>query len=322
MKDRIATVVVTYNRKELLIKSLESIRKQTLKPDAIYIIDNLSTDGTVEMLLEKKYIPFLPDKQISNDQIIKSSVKSYSDLSGDIIVHYVRKFENDGGAGGFYAGINYAYIDGYDWFWLMDDDGIAHNEQLRELIVKSQEKSIMFANALVCNINKPDELAFGGLNNGNDFITTRNAACATKFINYSINPFNGTLVNRLVISKIGNVKKEMFIWGDETEFTLRAIKFGFIPVTITSAIHLHPVIRAKLVNVIPFYKRYSLHIKQKDRMKYFTRNMGYIHKNFNGKSSTITFAIKYFIYYILRLNFSQLYLFLKYYLKGVRNQYD
>ena len=50
-KDTTCAVVVTYNRKELLIECLESLRSQTRPLNAIYIIDNASTDGTPNLLL-------------------------------------------------------------------------------------------------------------------------------------------------------------------------------------------------------------------------------------------------------------------------------
>ena len=44
--NRIAAVVVTYNRLDLLKKSLAAIQAQTLQQMDILIIDNASTDGT------------------------------------------------------------------------------------------------------------------------------------------------------------------------------------------------------------------------------------------------------------------------------------
>ena len=49
MENTVCTVVVTYNRKDLLIKCIESLVNQTLKPQAIYIVDNNSTDNTPEL---------------------------------------------------------------------------------------------------------------------------------------------------------------------------------------------------------------------------------------------------------------------------------
>ena len=43
-KGTVCAIVVTFNRKELLIDCLDSLREQTRPLDAIYIIDNASTD--------------------------------------------------------------------------------------------------------------------------------------------------------------------------------------------------------------------------------------------------------------------------------------
>ncbi len=64
-RDTIAAVVVTYNRKELLIECLDALMNQTYPLDGIYIIDNASSDGTPELLLEKGYInkPLFPENE-------------------------------------------------------------------------------------------------------------------------------------------------------------------------------------------------------------------------------------------------------------------
>lgn len=47
-KEKIAAVVVTYNRKELIGECLDAILLQTYPVDSIILIDNASTDGTPE----------------------------------------------------------------------------------------------------------------------------------------------------------------------------------------------------------------------------------------------------------------------------------
>lgn len=54
--DNIAACIVTYNRKELLIKCLNSIISQTQTVQEIIIVNNCSTDGTKDMLFSKGYI--------------------------------------------------------------------------------------------------------------------------------------------------------------------------------------------------------------------------------------------------------------------------
>jgi len=53
-KETVCAVVVTYNRKELLLECLEAIRKQTRPVQGIYLIDNASTDGTPKLLFFKR----------------------------------------------------------------------------------------------------------------------------------------------------------------------------------------------------------------------------------------------------------------------------
>ena len=47
---KVATVTVTYNRKDLLIKNIEAILNQTYKTDSIIIVDNHSTDNTKQTI--------------------------------------------------------------------------------------------------------------------------------------------------------------------------------------------------------------------------------------------------------------------------------
>ncbi|MBV4425516.1 glycosyltransferase family 2 protein [Clostridium tyrobutyricum] len=106
MSNKIAAVVVTYNRKECLIKNIKCLLNQTKKIDRIYIIDNASTDGT------RKFI---------------------SDYIDNNIIKYIYLEENIGGSGGFYTGIKEAYNDGFDFIWGMDDDAYADKNALKFL---------------------------------------------------------------------------------------------------------------------------------------------------------------------------------------------
>ena len=54
-------------------------------------------------------------------------------------------------------------------------------------------------------------------------------------------PFNGTLLHKKIIEKVGLPKKELFIWGDETEYFHRIISKNKIPYyTKANSIHYHP----------------------------------------------------------------------------------
>src|SRR5258708_39465148 len=50
---KVAAVLVTYNRKELLVEALTALRAQTRPADTVIVVDNASTDGTADLVRER-----------------------------------------------------------------------------------------------------------------------------------------------------------------------------------------------------------------------------------------------------------------------------
>jgi len=82
-----------HNRRELLSRCLDYFQSQTRQLDAILVINNASTDGTVEML-QWRDIPFVMQESV-------------------------------GSAGDWHRGIQYALEHDFDTGWFIDDDGFA-----------------------------------------------------------------------------------------------------------------------------------------------------------------------------------------------------
>ncbi len=287
---KVACIVVTYNRLNLLKNCIKSIRSQTCKDFDVFVINNGSTDGTDEWLA------------------IQSDINSINQ-------------ENVGGAGGFYIGMKTAIDKGYDWVWMMDDDGETASTQLEELLKGASRTDSKFVNALVCNIKDKQYLAFGLVYNGVGLTTVVDAQNYTD-IPDSINPFNGTMIHRNLIEKIGLIKKEMFIWGDEREYTYRAAKAGYKQYTITSALHFHPPIKSQQIKIFPFLNRFTVDVpanKSRAYIKY--RNNGYLCHTYYP-SDEVKEKIKYTLYFVSRFKFSELRNFFKYYDRGKKNLFD
>ncbi len=211
----VAAVIVTYNRKELLLENLEMLFKQTYFINKIIIIDNHSSDGTREAVYSK-----------------------YADKMERIQYEFLK--ENIGGAGGFEFGCKYSYNHGYDFVWLMDDDGKPKDKNtLSELIkiANSRENKFLIINSLVTedSIN----LSFG-LRTRKDSIKSIRENSVNGIYENAINPFNGTLVSKDVFEKIGFPNGQFFIKGDENDFTNRARTAGVYIATIVNSIYLHP----------------------------------------------------------------------------------
>ena len=93
----VRAVVVTHNRRELLLACLEALAAQTHPLDGVIVVDSASTDGTDQALAE-------------------------ADVRHRIPIDYVRLTRNGGGAEGFHYGLRAALGTDAEWIWLMDDD--------------------------------------------------------------------------------------------------------------------------------------------------------------------------------------------------------
>ena len=233
-KDTTCAVVVTYNRKDLLIECLESLKSQTKPLDAIYIIDNASTDDTPNLLMQKEFIEKLPPDKLDHNWEKCFLINSSVDKS-KIKIHYVRMGENTGGAGGFHEGVKRAYKEGYDWIWIMDSD-TSHSTHLLEKfnIYFEREDLSALTNKIIDSSGKiqttAGNLNFNGIKHFMDILKPLEEKKYEKdsVPEIELATFNSLLVNRKAVEEVGFPKKEFFIHFDDWEFCLRLQKFGKI----------------------------------------------------------------------------------------------
>lgn len=218
---KICCVVVTFNRKELLLNCLEHIKCQTFKPHTVLIIDNASTDGTMDAV--KDY------------GLYESNV-------ADINFKYLLLPNNQGGAGGFYNGMKAAFesLESFDGIWVMDDDGMPDSGCLENLV--KYLPNYNYLSPLVVSIENQEKLAF---NHDGDFSVKKIMAEYSDLVPEYACPFNGILFSRKLVETIGYPIPKLFIWGDELNYTMRAKDAGYIPYTVISAVHRHPADRMK-----------------------------------------------------------------------------
>ncbi len=249
--ETVIAVVVTYNRQKLLSECVDALKRQTHNIDKILVINNGSTDSTERWLETQNDIQFFTQK-------------------------------NTGSGGGFNTGIKMAFEKGYDWIWLMDDDGFPKEDALENLLEGADEK-ICLRNCAV--INKEDKNSFvwktgnyPGLDKVNEEIIH----------NYA-HPFNGTLLHKELIKKVGLPQKELFIWGDETEYYHRIITKYKIPFyTKTNSIHYHPASTYSYKKDWDFYTNW--------KMFYYVRNRFHILKTrYSGKPRTAFIKYVFFL---------------------------
>jgi dTDP-4-dehydrorhamnose reductase len=196
---QIYAVVLSYKRKDLLKRCLEGLNAQSRPCDGVIVVDNASNDGTEEMLLESQ----LPN------------LKVY------VLSH------NTGASGGFSAGFRIAYQRGADFVWMMDDDVIPEPDALLKLTeadekLRAQGKPHSFLlsmayteDGLLTNVPRIDERT--------NAIAYENWPALLDLGMVPVRPatFVSILVPRASLQRYGLPIASMFMWGDDTEFTLR-----------------------------------------------------------------------------------------------------
>ena len=197
MIDKVAAVVVTYNRVDKLGRVLDSILAQTRAVDQVIVIDNASTDSTPQLL---------------------------ADYQDDPRVEVVRLESNTGGAGGFAAGMERAYERGADWVWIMDDDCYTGDTALERLLaghasaeselgqpVPFSCSQVRYTDGSICEMNNPGAAWDWGrlIAKGQNTVVITNCS------------FVSVLIPRRSIAKYGLPLVEYFIWFDDMEYTLR-----------------------------------------------------------------------------------------------------
>ena len=263
IKQRIAGVVVTYNRKHLLKRCLEALSSQNFKPQVVFIVDNASTDGTMESVQEWGF---------------------YNCFNNGIEYRYIRNSHNEGGAGGFHIGIKTAYESDADGVWVMDDDGQPEKQCLAELVKHLGDNDYLAPIVLSDEDHKSCSFA-PDFEEKETFIGKQEVH--EGLIKDWASPFNGILYSHKLIEKIGFPKREMFIWGDEQNYHLRAVRAGMPPVTVVDAIHYHPLDRQEKID----YKGYKLTIANSDWKQYcYLRNSWYNRIHVTGRPITGLFA--------------------------------
>ncbi|WCG22713.1 glycosyltransferase family 2 protein [Vagococcus lutrae] len=227
---KVIGLIVTYNRKNLLIESLQALLNQTHKLKEIVVIDNNSTDGTSELF--------------SNSGLFEKKGITY------------RKMDNNiGGAGGFYEGIKYIHENcDYDFLWLMDDDTISYPNSLEQLLiaynhVKKEQPSFLASTVYGPEKEPMNVPGISTRKHENGYVDWY------RYLKHGIvqierATFVSLLISNKGIEKVGYPIKEYFIWGDDTEYTLRLVNNYGPAFFVGSSLILHKRYNAKSLNII------------------------------------------------------------------------
>ena len=194
---RVAAVVVTFNRRELLLESLQAIEAQARRPDVVIVVDNASTDGTADAVRDRPGIE----------------------------LHVLAR--NTGGAGGFAYGIAAALRADAGLIWLMDDDTVPEPDALAALLDARANyrgaRPALVASRVVwtdgrdhpMNTPRPKPLVGAGERAAADWVGCIPVRSAS---------FVSILIDADVCKRRGSPVADYFLWNDDFEFSTRVLR--------------------------------------------------------------------------------------------------
>jgi rhamnopyranosyl-N-acetylglucosaminyl-diphospho-decaprenol beta-1,3/1,4-galactofuranosyltransferase len=251
---KILAIIITYNRSNLLLRCIKFLNNQARIPDDIIVINNGSTDNTESCLIENN-------------------------------INFITQ-DNTGSAGGWFTGINYALKNNFDAVWMMDDDGYPERNALSILEKYLLQDNNVCCSSMVVDYNNINNLIFPlpifNINNFPKIIGFKRKIytldelkkCTSDLIYPYAQLFNGALISTKAITKIGNINKNYFIFGEETDYFYRLKKVGNV-ISVNNALHFHPNVKNRTYsNTKVFYYIKNSFINNSKHMDHsFFRNI-------------------------------------------------
>ena len=203
-RSTVAAVVVTWNRRDLLIESLDGILAQHPAPKHVFVVDNASTDGTSDLVSSR-----FPD------------------------VRLLTCTENTGGAGGFALGLAAALETGVDAIWLMDDDTIPEEGALSALLSARDRYTaepggpsgppVVVASRVEWTDGRPHPMNTPRIKPAVR-ASERSAAWEVGCEPVRTASFVSILVDAVRVREVGLPIADFFLWNDDFEYSARLIR--------------------------------------------------------------------------------------------------
>lgn len=216
---RVVAVVVTYNRKDMLLDCLRSLAAQTHPVERVVLVDNASTDGTLEAVVEDG----LPER---------------------LAVDYVRLERNGGSSEGYHYGVKHAREHDCDWVWCMDDDCELSPGALEALLAHPRASDP--GTAALAPVVTDERGSYLPLNRGwlkrrwflSPLVGVGPEHLSSSEVQIEHVSLVGPLVRTSVARQTDPPKRDLFIWWDDLEWSERLAKLGSLWL-IPSATLLH-----------------------------------------------------------------------------------
>jgi rhamnosyltransferase len=211
---RILAHIHTMNDAAVIEQALEGLRRQTRQPDAILIVDNASTDGTL-------------DRTFPETATI------------------IRNSENLGTSGTVLAGFAHALEHGFEWIWIFDADSVPEPEALESLLAfferlppEKQERVCFLAG---WPLTATGEVKQQPIRLERPMLEFVPLASDREFTECDCMIWSGTLFRMAAVDQIGLPTGDYVLDIAEIEYGYRARRLGFTSYIVHDSLIRHDV---------------------------------------------------------------------------------
>lgn len=203
---RVFVIALNWNGKDDTIECVASLKRLNYPNYEIVVVDNASTDGSVSALRAQ-----------------------YPDIT------IIENGQNLGYAEGFNTGLRYAYDNGADYFFILNNDTVIDSEALIELVrVAQEDEKIGFVSGKVYWHTKPDTFQTVGRYNHSMILAGLHVGSGEvdhgqydEAQDYDFIDDIFLLVRREVYETVGGYDPNFFLYYEETDWCARVRRAGF-----------------------------------------------------------------------------------------------
>jgi GT2 family glycosyltransferase len=258
---RVAVVLVNWNAWQHSIECLDSLLAQEYPDLHVFVVDNDSSDDSVERLASWCDSPNHDERWRSFEgvehwtrqnaasaipyRLLDAPAEPLAAAPEGCRVTLIRSFANLGFAGGCNAGMRAAGLNNFEFFWLLNTDTVVHRESLSRLVHAALARpQIGVWGATIRYYNRPDIVqAMAGARLDPDSVTSRHIGEGEAV---DAIPHDGRLIERDLayvmgasmfvtrpfIADIGPMQEDYFLYFEEMDWAVRAAgryAFGYVP---------------------------------------------------------------------------------------------
>lgn len=309
---KVSIVILNYNNARDTIECIDSLSKIEYSDFNIIIVDNKSTDNSMEKLCQ--YI----NKQFDNSQIIKN-LSNTNQLINNTFITLIQSNLNGGYGYGNNIGINYALKNNADYVMILNNDTEVKSNILNQLVNKAENtKDIGILSCKTNFYHNKNMIWF----NGGSFNKCTGNITHFNFKEENIGQNNEDkeitfisgcmwFIPKKVLKEVGLINEDYFMYVEDVEYCQRVLEKEYKLFVLKDLLLFHKVGGSQNNNN---FSNFTVYYKTKNSVLFF--------KRFIKKKHCRYLAISFFlIQYIIRLFKNKKLGSLKSLLKGCYNAF-